>query len=197
MRHRLMRIARSHFLLAAILWASYGVGLARAQTSDLGPPPLLPDLARIVERGTLVVAQLNENLPPVFFEREDGELAGFDIDLARALAEHLGVDLEVRRTAESFDEVVRLVIDEDVDLGISFLSRSARRATHVLFSRPYARQHRTLLINRVKGLKFRGSCPTVAELMQSAEISGNLGLRAGSADVTVVRDINPDVQWAS
>ena len=105
-----------------------------------------------------------------------------------------GVDLELRRTAESFDEVVRLVIDGDVDLGISFLSRSARRATHVLFSRPYVRQHHTLLINRVKGLKFRQSCPSVEELMESAEISGNLGLRAGSADVSVVREINPDVQ---
>lgn len=189
-----MSIRRNFMLLTLLAWAGFVHGGASAQTSELGPPPLLPDLARIVERGTLVVAQLNENVPPVFFEAEDGQLAGFDIDLAKALSEQLEVNLEIRRTAESFDEVIRQVASEEVDLGISFLSRTARRATYVLFSRPYARQHHALLINRVKGLKFRGSCPSVEELTQTAEISGNLGVRSGTADVSKLREINPDVQ---
>jgi len=189
-----MGLGRSISLLALIVWASFTASVAGAQTSPLDAPPLLPDLARIVERGTLVVAQLNRNLPPMFAAGEDGTLAGFDIDLAKAMAEKLQVGLEIRRTAESYDEVVWQVAAGEADLGVSFLSRTARRAKHVHFSRPYARQDRTLLINRVKGLKFRQSCPSVEELIRTAELSGMLGLESGSTNAAVLREVDPDAQ---
>jgi len=185
-------------LLAVVLWTGLAASGAGAQTASTAvqtdAPPLLPDLARIVERGTLVVAQLNRNLPPIFAEAENGELAGFDIDLARAIAEVLQVKLEIRRTAETFDHVAWQVATGEADLGISFLSRTAARAKHVLFSRPYVTQQMTLLINRVKGLKFRGSCPSVEELARTALASGMVGLVAGSAYVARLREVGPDTQ---
>ena len=186
-------------LFAVVFWACLAAGGARAQSAtpfDAQPDalPLLPNIARIVERGTLVVAQVNRNLPPVFAADEGGQLSGFDIDVARAMAEVLGVKLEVRRTAESFDEVAWQVARGEADLGISFLSRTATRAKHVLFSRPYVNQNITLLINRVKGLKFRGSCPSVSEAVRSAGISGNMGVEAGSAYAARLREVGPDTQ---
>ena len=188
-----MSIARTVRLVVLALWASFSAVTANAQDTGLTGPPLLPDIARIVERGTLVVGTLNEDIPPMLFTNEDGELAGFDIDVAKALAKELGVDLEIRRTAVSFDQVINQVAAAKVDLGISALSRSATRAKYILFSRPYVRQSYTLFLNRVKGLRFRASCPSVEELMRSAEFASNLGVRAGSAYAAVVRDIEPDV----
>ena len=186
-------------VFAVALWACLAASGARAQTAtpfgdQSNTLPLLPDIARIVERGTLVVAQVNRNLPPIFAAGEDGQLSGFDIDVARAMAEVLEVKLEVRRTAESFDEVAWQVARGEADLGISFLSRTAARAKHVLFSQPYVKQNITLLINRVKGLKFRGSCPTVTEAVRSAGFSGIMGVEAGSAYSARLREVGPDTQ---
>ncbi len=189
-----MKISRLFLLLAAVWFACLSGSAANAQTASLTTRPLLPDLARIVGRGTLVVAQLNRNVPPMFAKEESGKMAGFDIELARAMAKQLGVKLELRRTAETYDEVVSQVAADEADLGISFLSRTAHRAKYVLFSQPYATQNRSLLINRVKGLRFRRSCPSVAELLRTANYAHMLGLDAGSAIVKKVRELNPDAQ---
>lgn len=169
-------------------------GLCLTPVHAQDAPPLLPDLARIVERGTLVVAQVDEDVPLVFAEKDDGELTGFDIDLARALAENLGVSLEVQRTAETFDDVVRQVAAGEADLGISFLSRTARRAKVVLFSRPYIQQTMTLLINRVKGLRFRDKCPSVEELIGRTEFADLLGVENDTSYEARVRGLNPDAK---
>ncbi len=183
-----MGIGRTFPFLAFMLWAS----LASAQTA-LDEAPLLPDLAQIVERGTLVVAQAGQDVPPMFAE-QSGKLVGFDIDLARAMADLLRVDLDVRRTAETFDEVVAQVATGDVDLGISALARTARRAKHVLFSQPYLTTRVSVLINRVRGLKFQRTCPSLAELLRTAEFTGLLGLEMGSAHLAGLRELDPDVE---
>ncbi len=140
------------------------------------------------------MAQVNQDLPPMFSATDDGEIVGFDVELARAMAEALGTELEIRRTAESYDEVIWQVAAGEADLGISFLSRTAHRARHVLFSRPYARQRMTLLINRMQGLAYRQSCPSVAELSRTSELNGQLGVEQGSAYVDRLRELNPDAE---
>ena len=102
--------------------------------------------------------------------------------------------LEVLRTAESFDEVAWQVARGEADLGISVLSRTAARAKHVLFSRPYVSQDKTLLINRVKGLEFRRTCPSVSEAVRTAGFSGMMGVEAGSAYAARLREAGPDSQ---
>lgn len=189
-----MKISRSIPFFALVFCASVTGSVASAQLSKLTAVPLLPGLARIVERGTLVVAQVNRNVPPVFVEGKDGKLAGFDIDLARAMAQRLRVKLEFRRTAKDFDEVVSQVATGEADLGISFLSSTARRARYVLFSQPYVKQNLSVLINRVRGLEFRRSCPSVKELARVAGISGMLGLTMGTENSARLRELNPDAR---
>ena len=189
-----MRVFRRLACLFLLIVADPAIAFAQDETEKPQSPPLLPDIARIVERGSLVVGQMKENLPPVFFETETGEPAGFDNDLAKAIAAELEVDLEVRRTAESFDDVIRQVAAGEVDMGISFLTRSPSRARLVLFSRPYAREHHSLLINRLKGLRFRAACPSLEELLRTSEIAGALGLRAGTASIEKLRKIEPDAR---
>jgi len=179
-------------ILASAVLLAISTVPARAQGDDV--PPFLPDIAQIVERGYLVVAQVNEDVPLMFVKRDDGELVGFDIDLARAMAATLRVELRLLRTADSYDDVIRQVVAGEADLGISFLSRTARRARHVLYSRPYIQQAMTLLINRVKGLRFRNDCPSVEELSQKAEFAGLLGVEDDSSYEARLRSLNPDAK---
>jgi len=184
---------RSVFLSFALVAFAAGLTTAApAQQSDV--PAFLPDIAPIVERGALIVAQVDVDVPLMFVKRDDDEIFGFDIDLARAMAASLGVELRLLRTAKSYDDVVRQVAAGEADLGISFLSRTARRAKLVLYSRPYFEQSMTLLINRVKGLRFRDKCPTVRELITKTEYSNLLGLENDSSYEARVRSLNPDAK---
>ena len=48
--------------------------------------PLMPAIQRVVDAGVLVVALGNDDIDPMVSTDADGSLGGFDVDLARALA---------------------------------------------------------------------------------------------------------------
>lgn len=110
---------------------------------------LAPDIARIVERGELVVAMLGVDTPPFFYEK-DGEVVGLEVDMARDLAKELKVNLRITRQARNFNEVVDVVARGEADLGISKLSRTLARAQVIRFSEPYLRLNHALVLNRVQ-----------------------------------------------
>jgi ABC-type amino acid transport substrate-binding protein len=110
---------------------------------------LASEIARIVERGELVVAMLGVDTPP-FFYTSNGRLVGLEVDMAAAIANELKVKLRVDRQARSFNEVAELVAAGAADLGISKLSRTLARAQTVSFSNPYLTLRHALVINRVR-----------------------------------------------
>nr|WP_246257020.1 ABC transporter substrate-binding protein [Pararobbsia alpina] len=110
---------------------------------------LSPEFARIASRGEIVVAVLGVDQPP-FFQRYEGELSGFDIDLANEIAQKLGVKVRFNRDAWTFDGVVNLLASGQADIAISKLSRTLPRAELISFSVPYVQLHRALLLNRLK-----------------------------------------------
>ncbi len=170
-----------------------GAVLAAWPQPSRAEPPLLPGLQEIVDRGKLVVAMIDRELPPVF-SAPGVEPTGLDADLARWIASRLGVTVEFDRSADTYDKVVDIVAARGADVGISFLSRTSQRARSVLFTRHYVRQDITLLINRLKTVEFREACPDVREVLLAAEFSGVLGVEAGSALLSLLREFNPDAQ---
>lgn len=115
---------------------------------DCNNPP--PDVQRIRDRGKLVVAVLGVDNPPFFMTLADGSLGGLDIGLAKALAQQLEVDLELNRSAQTFDQVVDQVYRLEADLAISKISRTLNRGQRVRFSRPYLSMRQGLLVNRLQ-----------------------------------------------
>ncbi len=188
-----MKLPRAVPAGVLLILATLAPGPAAAQDL-LEDVPVMADLAAIMERGTLAVAQIDDSLPPVFQVGENGELFGFEIALAEAMAKDLGVTLDIRRTAESYDAVVAQVAAGEADLGISFISYTARRAKHVLFSRPYVTQNETVLINRVRGLRFREQCPGEDELARAGRAADMLGVQANSTFAAQLREMNPDAK---
>lgn len=155
---------------------------------------LLPGIRKIVDRGQLTVALIKRDLPPVIVTGKDGELTGFEADLARAIAEDLDVTPKFVRAAETYDDVFRLVANGKADVAISFLSRTPERAKYVLFTRTYLTQKLTVLINRVAGLQFGRSCPTVADVLKIAALDGKVGVLKGTANVIRIKDDQPEAK---
>jgi polar amino acid transport system substrate-binding protein len=138
---------------------------------------LAPDLARIVMRGELVVAVLGVDQPP-FFESRNGVLTGIDIDLAREIADKLGVTVRFDRDADTFDGVVQLLARGQADIAISKLSRTLARTEVIRFSKPYVNLKRALLLDRVKFAALLNG-RSVAEVIRNYD--GTIGILAGSA----------------
>lgn len=109
---------------------------------------MTPDIAPIVERRTLVVAMHRVDLYPLYYVDEHRELRGHDVDLARAIARDLGVGLEIRRDAATFDEVVEMIRCGSADMGISLVSITPTRSLKVRFSDPYLIIHPVVIMNR-------------------------------------------------
>ena len=85
-------------------------------------------------RGKFVVG-IDESFPPITFKDENGDFAGFDIDLARAVANELGVDLQV--SSMSFDALRPTLNAGIIDAIWTGLTITPERREGILFSAPY------------------------------------------------------------
>lgn len=138
---------------------------------------LAPDIARILNRGELVIAMLHMDNPP-FFSDIKGVLSGTDVDLGRLIAKELGVPVRFERSATTDDGVVAMVANGEADLGIGRLARTLKRAQSVHFSSSYMRLGHALLINRVRFAEIAGDNP-IAQIVRS--FSGKISVISNSA----------------
>jgi len=111
--------------------------LISVSSAIAAPESSFADIQRILDNGTLRVAILATDAPPMIMTDSNGELTGSEVDLALDIGNKLGVDVEFVRTAETYGGVVGVVARGEADLGVSFLSSGVQRAKWVLFSQPY------------------------------------------------------------
>jgi glutamine transport system substrate-binding protein len=77
----------------------------------------------------------DNNYRPFEFLDEDGELIGFDIDLARAIAEEAGFEVEFEQM--EFAGIVAAISSERYDMAIAGMTITEDRAESIDFSIPY------------------------------------------------------------
>jgi cystine transport system substrate-binding protein len=83
---------------AAITLAGCSAGGAGSSTSPTSGSNSDDSLAAVQEAGTLTVATEGTYRPFSFHEDGGGELTGFDVEIARAVGEELGVEIEFQET---------------------------------------------------------------------------------------------------
>ena len=103
--------------------------LAIVQTATAGQV-----LSRIQERSELVLGT-SGNMPPMSQKLEDGNVVGFDIDLARLMASGMGVKLRIKTLP--FDELLPALEKGEVDVVISNVTMNPQRNLKVAFVGPY------------------------------------------------------------
>jgi len=101
-------------------------------------------LDAIKARGTLRVG-LDPSYPP-FESRRDGQYAGYDIDLAKAIANDLGMHVEFKPLA--LDTQYDALASDQVDMLISALPFVYERQKEVRYSQPYYQAGQVIVVRR-------------------------------------------------
>ena len=139
-----------------------GAGLVLAQDT---PSPAQPAgatsrsrLDEVRARGKLVVGVTSE-APPFGFVDDKGELAGFDIDVARLVAKRpFGDEGRIELFKQGFAARWPNVQNGTVDFGIMVTTVYAERALQVAFARPYIDSGIVMVVKKDSPIK------TVADL---------------------------------
>ena len=122
----------------------------------------------VLERGKLIVVTLT-TAPPFAFNDEKGQLVGFDIDIARLLAQALFKDPSkvefVSVTAEGRWPAIE---SGRADMGVGGTTTYPDRAIRVAFTRPFIDSGISVLVSKKTGIK------TVADLNQDKFTVANL-----------------------
>ncbi|MDR1741635.1 MAG: transporter substrate-binding domain-containing protein [Synergistaceae bacterium] len=94
-------------------------------------------LQRVLKSGVLRVATAADNPPKEFHIVRDGkdEIVGFDIDIAKRIAEHLGVRLNI--TDMQFKGIVPAIRNHEFDMAVAGFNPTEARKKIVAFSNSY------------------------------------------------------------
>lgn len=125
---------------------------------------------------------LTGKYPPFSFYNEDGELVGFDVDVARAVAQQMGRKVEFVPT--EWDGILLGLKAEKFDAIIGSMAINEERKQQVDFSRPYYYSGAQLFIHeRNKG-----------EIRSIGDMSGRkIGVVSGETFEQYVREKHPDI----
>ncbi len=106
-------------------------------------------LDRIKERGYIKVST-NADFDP--FEYKDGDkIIGIDVDIARKLAEYMGLDIEINDV--SFDAITLELSNRKCDFAIAAMSYSDEKAQSVDFSDPYYNAKQSVIVSSGSDIK--------------------------------------------
>ena len=133
-------------------------------------PAMADRLQDILSRGKLIVGTGVGN-PPWHFKDEQGNMAGFDVDIAKIIAKGLfGDDTKIEFVTQASDARVPNIVTDKVDVTCQFMTVTAERAQQVNFTIPSYREGVGLLLaaggkhKSYDELKSAGSGVTVSVL---------------------------------
>ncbi|MBD8951730.1 MAG: amino acid ABC transporter substrate-binding protein [Subdoligranulum sp.] len=171
-------------LTAALAGCGSSASSAAASTADTAAET---ELDKVKAAGKLVVG-VEGTYPPFTYHDDNGELTGLDIELGKALADKLGVEVEFQEAA--WDSLLIGIDTERFDTVINSVSITDERAEKYDFSEPYA-YNRTAVITKgdndtihtLEDLNGKKTANTISSTY--AQLAEQYG-----AEVTGVDDLN-------
>jgi polar amino acid transport system substrate-binding protein len=162
--------------------------------SSLSDDATLNGIKKILDRGELVVSVTPNSTSMFTVVDDDGSISGIDRDIADGLAKSLGVKLKIITSAKDWNSVIDEVSNQKSDLGISYLSITAPRATKVLYSTPYAEVAQTIIFNNLSASAQRKKGKLTIKDMFLGEDGMTLGVYSGSSYEEFANNLFPNVK---
>lgn len=122
---------------------------------------------QVMDEGTAQVGIRFDN-PPLSFINDDGEWVGFDVDLANALADKMGIGIEMVRVDESTR--ISFLQEGKIDMAVASMNHTRQRDDAVDFSITYFWDNQSFLIRS-------GTYSSLDEMM-GKKVAANAGSSA-------------------
>lgn len=124
--------------------------LAVVALAALAVPVQAQTINEIVNRKKVVIG-VNSDAPPFSFINAQQKIDGFNVDFARLVAKHLGVEAEVVQVASA--NRIAFLVTKQVDLLVASLGVTPERAKQVMFTIPYVEAKAVIIAPKSKSLK--------------------------------------------
>lgn len=105
-----------------------------AALSACGPKEPANELEAVRQAGKIIVGT-SADYPPFEFVDENGEIVGFDIDMANEIGRRMGIEVEV--VDMPFDSLIAAVQEGKIDISIAAFNYTEERDKSVDFTDPY------------------------------------------------------------
>lgn len=135
--------------LAAVLGV---LALTGCGTKKADEPKKDTSLAKVQEQGYFTLG-LDADFAPMGFTQDDGQIVGFDIDLANAVAKKMGVNVEVKPI--DWDAKAMELSTGKIDVIWNGFSISDERRQEVLFSNPYLSTKQSVIVKADSDIKTK------------------------------------------
>lgn len=121
-------------LLAIAMLTSFAACSASKPASDVSADSATPTINKIKEAGKLVVLT-NATFPPFEYIGDDGEVVGVDADIAKLIADKIGVELEI--VDMDFDLLVEALVGGKGDMIAAGMTATDEKKLSIDFSDTY------------------------------------------------------------
>lgn len=113
------------------------------------PKPTLPtvDMLTIIRRKNSLAVGISTFMPWAMHDK-NGKLIGFEVEVAKKLADDLGVELKL--VPVGFSEIIGDLVNNRFDIIVTGIYPTPQRALFVNFSNPYSESKVELIANRDK-----------------------------------------------
>lgn len=133
-------------------------------------------LKDVKDKGELVLG-LDDSFPPMGFQDEDGNIIGFDIDLAKEVASRMGVELKLQPIVWSTN--ISQLESKNIDCVWNGMSINDERKEKMLLSEAYMKNRMVLVVTNSSGIN------------SSAELKDKtIGVQNGSTAYTILEESN-------
>ncbi|WP_462323406.1 ABC transporter substrate-binding protein [Desulfoplanes sp.] len=142
------------------------------------------NIDKIKERGTLIAGVKDAVVPFGFVDGDTNQLVGFDVDICRAIAKKLGVDLKLKPVTSATR--IPMLTQGSVDVAAATMTHKFARDDSIDFSITYFMDGQKILVKKDSGIK------SVADLAGK-----KVGTAKGSTSEKNIKEAQPDCRVLS
>ena len=126
-----------------------------------------------------IVIGLDDSFVPMGFKNEKGEIVGFDIDLARAVAQKLGAEVEFKPI--NWDSKILDLNGGNIDLIWNGLTITEERKKETEMSKPYFTSHQLIVVKKDSSINAKADL-TGKNVGSQTESSGEEAVKKSGED---------------
>lgn len=178
----------SIFMVLVLIISIFAIGCGGAGETPAEETPAADtdtSLSDVQDKGTLVVG-IDDQFPPMGFVGDDGEITGFDVELAKIVAEKLGVEAVIQPIEWAAKEME--LNSGNIDVIWNGYTITAERNEQVEFTKPYLNNEQVLVV--AKDSPYQTKADLAGKIVGAqAESSGLSALKADQELADTVAEI--------